>query len=322
MEASQVLSLQQAQPVFNTSLTSNGSERSMSSDADGILLQNWSLAPVFDETKDCQDDEQRNLRNQASRVKGPWSKEEDELLASLVAEYGAKKWSVIAEKVPGRIGKQCRERWLNHLDTSVKKTPWSEAEDALLLDTQKRLGNRWCEIARLLPGRPENSVKNRFNSLCNRGRGMMGDVRQAGVKSPPAEHATSESPKMEIDIEHTELEPKEVLVEQVRNLEDIVREKSNIDTKQNLDAEKMSHQKVLAMPAPQSSRFMVLGAAGPSPPSIRAPTSNCDVFQQPKHISISTGHRVQFDACRIRLPPKKSDFIEESEPNRNRRFEL
>jgi len=123
-----------------------------------------------------------------SRVKGPWSKEEDDLLANLVAEYGAKKWSIIAEKIPGRIGKQCRERWLNHLDNSVKKTPWSEIEDQTLLDAQKKLGNRWCEIARLLPGRPENAVKNRFNSLCNRGRITTLDTRSvtSGTKSPAA----------------------------------------------------------------------------------------------------------------------------------------
>jgi len=105
--------------------------------------------------------------------RGPWTAEEDERLSALVKKYGTKKWAQIAELVPGRVGKQCRERWLNHLRTDVKKTAWTEEEDATLIRAQQELGNRWSAIARLLPGRPENSVKNRWNSLCNKRRSRM-----------------------------------------------------------------------------------------------------------------------------------------------------
>ncbi len=43
-------------------------------------------------------------------VKGSWTDEEDEIVRSMVAEFGLKSWSHIASKLKGRLGKQCRER--------------------------------------------------------------------------------------------------------------------------------------------------------------------------------------------------------------------
>jgi len=101
-------------------------------------------------------------------IKGPWTKAEDDMLLRQVGVFGPRKWSEIATFIPGRIGKQCRERWMNHLDPEVKKTEWTPAEDQILYEAQAVFGNKWSKISRLLEGRSENSVKNRWNSLCHR----------------------------------------------------------------------------------------------------------------------------------------------------------
>ena len=100
---------------------------------------------------------------------GPWTSKDDHLLLEAVKnsqkETNSIKWKLVALDVPGRSGKQARERWSNHLNPALKKTPFSKAENMLLKELHREFGNKWVKISNRMPGRSDNEVKNKFNSV-------------------------------------------------------------------------------------------------------------------------------------------------------------
>ncbi|CAJ1955783.1 unnamed protein product [Sphenostylis stenocarpa] len=98
--------------------------------------------------------------------KGPWTEQEDFKLVSFVGLFGDRRWDFIA-KVSGlnRTGKSCRLRWVNYLHPGLKRGKMTPQEERLVLELHSKWGNRWSRIARKLPGRTDNEIKNYWRTL-------------------------------------------------------------------------------------------------------------------------------------------------------------
>ncbi|PPD99168.1 hypothetical protein GOBAR_DD03812 [Gossypium barbadense] len=119
-----------------------------------------------------QETKNKNGGNEDSKKKErhivTWAQEEDDILREQISLHGTQNWAIIASKFKDKTTRQCRRRWYTYLNSDFKKGGWSPEEDMLLCEAQKIFGNRWTEIAKVVSGRTDNAVKNRFSTLCKK----------------------------------------------------------------------------------------------------------------------------------------------------------
>ncbi|THV08057.1 hypothetical protein K435DRAFT_833326 [Dendrothele bispora CBS 962.96] len=95
---------------------------------------------------------------------GVWKNTEDEVLKAAIAKYGKNQWARISSLLVRKTPKQCKARWYEWLDPSIKKTEWSKTEDEKLLHLAKLMPTQWRTIAPIV-GRTATQCLERYQKL-------------------------------------------------------------------------------------------------------------------------------------------------------------
>ncbi|XP_076945601.1 cell division cycle 5-like protein [Bidens hawaiensis] len=95
---------------------------------------------------------------------GVWKNTEDEILKAAVMKYGKNQWARISSLLVRKSAKQCKARWYEWLDPSIKKTEWTREEDEKLLHLAKLMPTQWRTIAPIV-GRTPSQCLERYEKL-------------------------------------------------------------------------------------------------------------------------------------------------------------
>jgi len=159
----------------------------------------------------------RKSKPLTERSKKPWTVSEDMELTNHVKTHGTMKWSLVANCLPGRLPKRCRERWLNHYDYSrhqefpkrgeKRRRPleWQKDEDRSILESMDcnlfprssllinpRRPNRWAKLSKHLPNRTHTSIKNHWNQSMKRKVEAFLALKQGTTLAPGETFPTNE----------------------------------------------------------------------------------------------------------------------------------
>ncbi|XP_022637422.1 transcription factor MYB101-like [Vigna radiata var. radiata] len=129
-----------------------------------------------DQSNDNQSQE-NNLR------KGPWTAEEDAILAEYVTKHGPGNWNIVQQNTGLlRCGKSCRLRWTNHLRPDLRRGAFTKEEQRKVIELHAEMGNKWAKMAQKLPGRTDNEIKNFWNTRLKKRKRIGLDLYPDGIK--------------------------------------------------------------------------------------------------------------------------------------------
>ena len=107
-----------------------------------------------------------------------WKNTEDEILKAAVMKYGLNQWSRISSLLVRKSAEECKARWYEWLDPSIKKTEWTREEEDKLLHLAKIFPTQWRTIAPIIGRTPSQCIEH-YEKLLDQAQGKGGDADES-----------------------------------------------------------------------------------------------------------------------------------------------